>query len=61
MRKKKAPNREEVKGRFWLKQFVWDGLAWAVKRKLIRRSIFWCLLGLGLCILIGYFLPDLWV
>ena len=55
MRKKKAPNREEVKDRFWMKQFVWDGLAWAVKRKLIRRAVFWGLLGLILGWLIGFF------
>ncbi|KKK73629.1 hypothetical protein LCGC14_2891950, partial [marine sediment metagenome] len=45
MRKKKAPNREEVKGRLWMTQFVWDGLAWARKRRLFRRAVFWSLLG----------------
>ena len=56
MNKKKAPNREEPQGRFWLKQFAWDGLAWVAKQRLIRRAVFWCLLGLVLGILIGYWM-----
>jgi len=47
MRKKKPPNREEV---------IWKNLARAEVRRFIKCAVFWCLLGVGLGILIGYYL-----